>query len=170
MKPINIIIIFVFTIFLLVVIELISMCLCRGNVVVDSLIFTGFESVDPYTNRTLDSNQYVMDDSLYTFIQDSVDYEILVNDKLIFKDTLYNKLNNDTLDTVVFDGWYSSFRISSWLTPGKHIITIKSKTLDVSYTYPFHCFALKVLYVDSSRESPYFTIHGSFIPLRRKMM
>lgn len=170
-KHVNIMIVLVLSILLPIIIELTSMWLWKGNVVVDSLVFTGFEYVEPFSpDKTLKNNQYLIGDSLYTLIQDSVDYEIYIDNNCIFKDTLYYSLDSESQDTVAFNGWYSSCRNSCWIRPGKHSITTKSTKLNVSYRHTFRCLALMVIYVDSSREPPYFTIRKSFIPLRRTMM
>lgn len=158
--------------FLVIIFESLLIFLCKGNVVVDSLIFTGFEYVEPFSpNMSLNNNQYVFEDSLYTVFKDSVDYEIHIDSNLVFKDTLYyNTSDSDSRDTVPPEGWYSLYRNSCWISPGKHYITIKSTTLNVSYRHTFRCFALMIFYIDSSREPPYFTIRKSFIPLKRNMI
>ena len=143
---------------LFVVFELACMLICKGNFVVDSLVFNAFETCAPYSQHTvLRENQYVTDDIVHTVIRDSVDFEIFIDDNPLYIDTLFQ------------DDGFIIKRKSCWLRPGRHDITLKSDALNVSYTYPVHCFLFMVVYVESG-DDPCFWITKHYLPLRRRLI
>jgi hypothetical protein len=134
------------------------MLICKGNFVVDSLVFNCYETCAPYSQHTvLRENQYVTDDIVHTVIRDSVDFEIFIDDNLLYIDTLFQ------------DDGFIIKRKSCWLRPGRHDITLKSDALNVSYTYPVHCLLFMVVYVESG-DDPCFWITKHYLPLRRRLI
>lgn len=143
-----------------IVVELTIMFVRGGNVVIDTLIFNGFEYTSPrIQGETLKDNQcYIGEDSVLSIIQDSVDYQVIIDDRIIIKDTLFYK------------SAYSYYHENHWLKPGKHKITIISNTLKTSCSYSFHCFAFSTILMESCSEAPFFFITRTFLPFQRKMM
>lgn len=151
----------VFGLFLLF--ELICMFLCNGNFIVDTLIFNGFtycELLDQHTD--LKDNQYIIGDTVYTILRDSVDFEMDIDNKPFIKDTLFKE------DAYIFQ------RKNIWLPLGKHSITLKSTALNASYTYSFRCFLFKEIFVESSDlrlhvsdTTPFFLITKHYLPVKR---
>lgn len=56
----------------------------------DTLIFNGFTSCELFDKHTvLKDNQYIIEDTVYTILRDSVDFEIDIDNKPFIKDTLF---------------------------------------------------------------------------------
>ncbi len=143
--------------------ELICMFLCKGNFIVDTLIFNGFTYCELFDQHTvLKDNQFIIEDTVYTILRDSVDFEIDIDNKPFIKDTLFKE------DAYIYQ------RKNFWLQLGRHSITLKSTALNASYTYSFKCLLFKEMFVESSGlrlhlsdTTPYFFITKHYLPLRR---
>lgn len=138
----------------------------QGKFFVDTLIFNGFTSCELFDKQTvLKDNQYIIEDTVYTILRDSVDFEIDIDNKPFIKDTLFME------DAYIYQ------RKNFWLQLGRHSITLKSKALNVSYTYSFRCLLFKEIFVESSDlrfhlsdTTPYFFITKHYLPLQRTVL
>ncbi len=143
-----------------IVVELAIMYVRGGNVAIDVLIFNDFEYMSPrIQDETLKENQcYFGEDSVLSIIQDSVDYQIIIDDSIIIKDTL------------LYKSAYSYYCENYWIKPGKHNITIISNTLKTSCSYSFNCLVFSTILLESCSEAPFFFITRTFLPFQRKIM
>lgn len=150
---------------LFVFLELTFMFICGGNFVVDTLIFNDFrfsESLED--NSVLKDNQYIVKDTVYTTMHDSIDFNIYIDRKLIYRDTLYK------------DKGYILERNSIWLRPGHHNVKIKSKALNTSCVYSVRNFLFMEIFVERMEQTlsytdnrPLFVIlNKHFLPIKRK--
>ena len=148
------------TIIFFVIVELTTMFVRGGNVAIDMLFFNGFEYISSLTqDEPLKENQCsIGEDPVLSIIQDSVDYQIFIDDSMIMDDTL------------LCTSGYSYYCETYWLKPGKHKIIVSSSKLNTYCSYSFHCFAFSTILLESSSNAPFFYIKRTFLPFQRKMM